>query len=219
MRRAPSPPVPREVPERSAPTLPGGSTLAALLLIFPALLTGTALAQEGGATGAPLVTEVPDLCELLTPADASELLKEETGEGQRHDATGFPCQYRAESGRRLTVVAHLGTGPGLEGTQPKIMLDYCRAQVVREYDDLGVAAVLYRGIREDTPGCGGHTLWVATGVRFRGKTNPHVAREREGQFHLLVTVDRVSSEKERVQILRQAARSVLDELRERGTRP
>lgn len=183
------------------------------------LLLGTAAGLLGppsvGAQEeeAPVHTEVPDACELLGRSEAAELLGEEVGEGERIDTAGFPCVYRTPSGRQLSIVVHIGRGPTLGGTQPGIELEYCRAEAVQEFDELGLGAVLFRNANET---CGnGDRLWVPTGVRFRGRTNPDLVREINGQFHLMLSIEPVESVDERFAILRSAARTVLDRLRGR----
>lgn len=192
-----------------------GFELAVILLAGAGtclLSVGHAAAQEGDPppSGA-LVTEVPNACELLTRADAAELLGEEVGEGSRYDVAGFPCTYASAADRRLSVVLHIGPGATLEGTQLGIEVEYCDADAVRELDDLGLEAVLFRSANEK---CGeGYRLWVATDVRFRGKTNPELIRETRGQFHVALSVEPAASVEERVRILRAAAERVLARLR------
>lgn len=187
--------------------------LVAALALAP-LLPRSAYAQGGDAPGTPVITEVPDACDLLTRSDVAELLGEKVGEGTRHDVAGYPCQYSTSSGRRLTIVAHLGSGPELEGTQPGIQLAYCEAEVVRQIEDLGLDAALFRGTRDDVSGCDATTLWVATNVRFSGKTNPDLVRQIEGQFHLVLTLEPADSESQRIAVLREAAHRVIERLRE-----
>lgn len=194
----------------------GAFVSAALSAAIAALIVppgASALAQD--ASGEPVVSEVPDACELLVREDVSELLGEEVGEGERYDVSGFPCVYRGASGRRLTLVAHLGRGAEIEGTQPGKELEYCEAEVVREVDGLGVAGALYRGTKE-TAGCGGHTLWVSTGVRFVGKIHPEQLREVDRRFHFVLSLEPAADEAERAAVLAEAAGRALARLRDRA---
>lgn len=195
------------------------TTLSLAVAFLTALSFAVACAQEADEPSGdepsgdePVVTEVPNTCELLVRSDVSELLDEEVGEGARHDVSGLPCVYHSSSGRQLVLAAHLARGSDLEGTQPGITLEHCGAEVVREFDDLGVEAALFRDTKKEF-GCGGHTLRVVTDVRFRGKVHPDQLREVERQFHLTLSMEPARDEEEMVRVLEEAANRALARLR------
>ena len=199
--------------KRAGPIALRTATVSLAVAFLTALTFAIACAQEADEpSGGPLVTEVPNACELLLRADAAELLGEEVGEGERYDVSGFPCVYRTASGRTLALVAHLGTGVALEGTQPAIALEHCGAEVVRELDDLGADAALFRATKKES-GCGGHTLRVATDVRFRGKIHPDQLREVDRRFHLVLSMEPEPDEGDLAAVLKEAAQRALVRLR------
>lgn len=175
--------------------------MALLTLAFPAL----SLSAQ-----APL-SEVPDPCALLTRADAAELMGEGVEPGRSYPTTPWNCVYRARgSDGVLTLTLELGRDTDVAGIRSGIELAGCGAEVERVVEDLGVRAALYH-----TPDgrCGeAWTLWVATGTRFRGLTNPRLARESEGVFHVTVVRYPPRDPDELGPVLRAAAERALARL-------
>lgn len=186
--------------------------LAPLVAISTLLAPASAVAQaeEGPSEPGP-ITEMPRGCELLTPEDAAEILEEEVVSSGETDVAHFNCTFLTSSERRLVFTGFIGTGSAIEDAQPGIHVRHCGSAVVAEVDDLGADAALLRDAEEDEYACGGYRLWVVTDVRFRGRLNPDLVRETEGPFHLVFEVAPVEQE-ERIEILRRAARRVLDRL-------
>lgn len=178
--------------------------LAALL----ALLAGAASAQE------PL-GRIPDPCALLTRADAAELVGEPVGPGRSYPASPWNCVYRARgSDGLLTLTLELGRGTEIASTRSGIELAGCGAEVETDLDGPGERARLYH-----TPDdrCGeAWTLWVATGVPFRGRTSPGLARESEGVFHITVVRYPPGDHEIAEPVLRDAAERVMERLRGTG---
>lgn len=202
------------------------SLLAPATLLAPGPLVAGAPAGLPAAASAArpdtgsVVTEVPDACELLTAADAAELLGEEVAEPHSADIAGLGnCAYRAEaSGRQLALILQLGRDDTVEGTQLDMNLEYCGAEVVARPDSLGRAAALYRSSEEP---CGRSvTLWVATGLGFEGKPNPDLLRPVTGRLQLVLAGNPDPEEGARpdaaLPVLREAAERALVRLTDRA---
>lgn len=203
-----------------------------LSLLAPATLLAPAPFVAGAPGGLPaaasaaradtgsVVTEVPDACELLTPADAAELLGDEVTDPYTADIAGLGnCAYRAEAtGRQLALILQLGRDDSVEGTQLAMNLEYCGAEVAARPDSLGRAAALYRSPEEP---CGrSMTLWVATGLGFEGKPNPDLLRPVTGRLQLVLAGDSDPEEGARpdagLPMLREAAERALVRLTDRA---
>ena len=172
-------------------------------LVTPALATLPVSAQT--------LSRIPDPCSLLTRADATELMGEAVEPGRSYPTTPWNCVYRARgSDGLLTLTVELGRETDPASTRSGVELAACGAEVKRPVDGLGVRAALYH-----TPDgrCGeAWTLWVATGVGFRGRTSSRLTRESEGVVHLTVVRYPPGDPEEVEPVLREAAERVLARL-------
>lgn len=171
----------------------------------------TPVQTAGEESTGPVLTEVPDPCEILTRADAEALLGEPVGEGMSFDAGGWNCVYDTGAPRRRLVFdMYVGRDATVESTQVGMTIEACGAEVAARYPDLGTDAALYRNTNAE---CGIETfLWVATGVRFQGKMWPGMARETRGQIHLNIFLSPAGDEFSASEVMRGAARRALARL-------
>jgi len=181
-----------------------------LLAILLSTLVTPVLASPPVAAQAAL-SDIPDPCSLLTRADAAELMGEPVEPGRSYPTTPWNCVYRARgSDGLLTLTVELGRETDPASTRSGVELAACGAVVERPVDGLGARSALYH-----TPDgrCGeAWTLWVATGVGFRGRTSPRLARGSEGVFHLTVVRYPPGHPEELEPVLREAAERALARL-------
>lgn len=167
-------------------------------------------AEAHGQKG-PDLNVPPDACALLTREDAAELLGASVGDGRSADIAGLAnCAYRTEGGELLALILQLGPDDRVESTQFAMGIDHCGDRAVARTEDLGVASALFD--RPPEPCGGGLVLWVASGLRFEGRTHPDLIRPRTGRIHLLFWRNPAGEPSQALPVLRDAAERVLSRL-------